>query len=409
MKNFAKFLLAASLVWGVFSCKTKMETVVVELPMLRPSSLYLPDSVRRHIPLVDAQREELAEFYLSKARDTLAHNLPKAIFYTKRAISLDPTLDSYQYLADLLEKEGNYAELKKLYALLFHEPANATAIQPDNRFIFGKPDKEIFYNFMVAEILTNDFIYGQSLYLADHLNYPLADFKSQVLADKRLQLDRGSRAFKNLMLYFMTEEEIKAYTGSETNFRNFIASISDTVRTFELDEKAAQTFDYANMEYQEEMDISQFYVHYLEEKQKNPDGWYTFDIKHLVRLEEGLHAVIYAIDTSETAAPADMRHIYHRLVTYKNNGQIISSQVVANQSGEDLSLLQFNKNKFVVADYKRTWKNPYVKSAFDNILVKTEKMGERSFVITPRGEIVQEAVLAAAAPDSAQTKTAPAN
>jgi len=137
----------------------------------------------------------------------------------------------------------------------------------------------------------------------------------------------------------------------------------------------------------DDMLISEYFIHYLQEKRQDSNWRKPFNFNHRIKINDSVIAVIYAIDSSETACPKDMRCIYNRLVTYNTNGKIISSDIVTTQSGDELTTLHFNHNKYTVTHYKRYWEKPYVKGDFDNYLVKTEEFGDVDFEITPAGDI----------------------
>jgi glutaredoxin-related protein len=383
-----------------FTYKPKPETVLVEVESIRPISIYDAKTVYWYAKNHKNENAEIAESYLNKARLLEAVNLQKAIYNVKRAITLYPDAEHYKFLASLLNKAGQYNELVELYPLLASKWNFETENGNEEVYIFGAPDEDTFYEYLAASFLDDKVLEGYILDGAEEQGFSKSSLKKRFLADSRINLVPETEAYKNVMLQFMTEEEIAEYTKSEANFRNFLASIKDTTAVFTIDEKSVQAFDYRNQEEDDDYDgtagISDFYIHYLEEKQQHPDKWYDFNVNRKIQINDSVQAILYAIDTSETACPADMRHIYHRLVAYTKKGGIIQSKIVALQSGEALSTLHFSGISFTVTDHRRTWKKPYKKADFDNYVTKTESLDSKHYVITGDGQIREQEATASA-------------
>lgn len=103
-------------------------------------------------------------------------------------------------------------------------------------------------------------------------------------------------------------------------------------------------------------------------------------------------AVVYAIDSSETACPIDMRHLYHRLVTYDSVGNILDNKIVAFQAGEALQTAVINRNNIETTRYKRIWRKPYKKFDFDNFLECSEMIDIKRYHINPDGHIEENPI-----------------
>jgi tetratricopeptide (TPR) repeat protein len=376
------------------SCTRKAETVVVELPTLPVSSIYNEDSVYTYINNHYEKNIAVAEAYYDKALKLKEENPAKAIYYFKRAITLYPTIESYKEAGALLIKEGNYEEASKLYSFIVlpHHYYNQEN-EWTSKFVFEQPDLDTYYQYFFSSVVNNRPA-PYSIYQAKEAGIDMEKFKSRILSDDRLKLDTSSLDYKNMMMQFWTEEEIEAFKNSEANFKLFLSTIMDTAGVFEITKKGVQKFNYSSYngmnEYFEEPgtpNIQDMYVYYLKEKQDDPKGWYHFNCEHLINLSDSVKVVIYAIDTSATGCPIDMRHIYHRLVTYGVSGKIIDSKIVAYQAGEALATLKFVKDKFTISEFRRSWRNPYDQNDFDNDLLKTEATGEELFYINPQGKI----------------------
>ena len=385
MKLLCQLFLTCSLPVLLLSCAQEPVTVIKTVPSLRASSIYKRDSVhlykRQHLNFY----EDMAISYLAKAKEAAPVNLLKAIYYTKRAITVYPEKEYYLYLASLLRHTEQAEELSAIYRLLVFSYNTSPG---KNEYLFGKPDEHLLYEYMAFELAHDkDYMAGEILYHARNLGFSMEDFKKRLLTDKHLNLRPESDRYKNLMLLLLSDEQLEAYKNSPANFRNFLASMPDSSQVFEIDEQEVKRFDYQTDDWYDEMDFSYLIKEYLPETKETPNKWINFQPKHRVRLNDSIHAVLYAVDTSATACPADMRHIYHRLATYGKKGHLIQSQVVAVQSGEQLSLLSFAGQVFTVTDFSRTWKHPYQKENFDNYVVSKERTGERSYEIRGDGKI----------------------
>ncbi|MCW3085375.1 MAG: hypothetical protein JWP12_2741 [Bacteroidetes bacterium] len=389
MKNL---LYICILFIAVSGCKTKTETEYKEVTAIRASDLYRNDSVYQYVQRNKNNYADLANEYLKKSKTAEENNLAMAVYFAKRAVTLNPTMENYKALAAMLEKAKNYDELGELYYLVTSKyyPDGA-----DGFYIFGQPDEDLYREMMVCELLGRGAIDPETVYNAKELKLNLSKLKETVFADKRLKIDMTTPDAKNMLLQFLSDEELQAYNKLPSTFKDFLASIKDVAPVFEIDKKAVHEFDYADfngMNDEEGYDsptTSYVYQNFLKEKRDKPDEWFHYNFNHLLNVNDSVIGVIYAIDSSETACPVEMRHIYHRLVTYNKKANIISSQIVAIQSGEQLTTASFNFNKFTVTESKRSWKHPYEKTDFDNYITGTEKVKETSYEIQPNGKIIQ--------------------
>ncbi len=385
MKLTVKITLALGLAGLLAGCAQEPVTVVKTVPALRPSSIYNIDSVYWYQQYHGDFHEAMAASYLAKAREAEQSNIRKSIYFTKRAITVQPHRAHYLYLIELLRKAELEEELDKVYSLLIYPKHDNKTQLP--QYLLAKPGEDLVYEYLVFT-LSGERMYDtvELIWHARSLGYSLKDLKERLIADARFTIPASSDRYKNLMLYFMSEKELDAYQKSPENFRNFLASIKDTATTFSIDEQEAAAFRYLPDDWYE-TDFTTFFSAFLAEKQDDPNDWHNFQAKHRLRISDQVQAVVYAIDTSEPGSPEAMRHIYHRLVTYDRHGNIIASQVVATQDGEALSLMSLRENVITVSDYTRIWKNPYQKDNHDNYVVRKELTGERKFEIRQDGTI----------------------
>ncbi|GAA4295090.1 hypothetical protein GCM10023183_00490 [Nibribacter koreensis] len=370
-----------------------MQTVVKQVPVLRASSIYQADSVYRFKSEHLDFNQEMTLSYLEKATEVEESNLERAIYYVKRAITLQPALDYYKRLAGLLVKADRPEELLQLYQLILQKHTFSLARHGNiTEFLFEKPDEATAYEYLTLVLLKQEYAFGETLSELQELGFSMVNLKERLSKDERLKLIPTSERYKSLMLYFLPEEELASFVRSEDNFQNLLSSIKDSASVFEIDKQEVAAFNYQESEMPEDydgaQDIRNHYGLFLQEKHQQPKEWYAYNFKRKIKINDNVQAVVYAIDSSALASPVNMRHIYYRLVTYTRKGQLIGSEIVATQAGEHLSTASFQHNTFTVTDHTRFWKKPYQKDDFDNFLVKTEKVGERRFEILPDGKIV---------------------
>jgi hypothetical protein len=378
----------------LFACNNKVETITLEVPVLRGSMIYRIDSVRAYMETYKDTNKRIAESYIDKGTKE-KDNPEKSIYYFKRAITLYPTLSNYKLLAQTLNSTHNYSELRDLYSMLanpiYERKANG---QDTTVYIFGRPDEELFYQYTASTVLAQHYLPADNIYIARDLGLDISMIKSKLLADERIIMDTASVEYKDMMLQFLPYEEIQAYTKSPRVFRDFVASIKDTSPVFTIDERSVQQFNYNDfngMNYEDgpQITFGAVYIYYLKEKQEDKERWLKFNFNHAFRVNPSVTGIVYAIDTSEMACPVEMRHLYHHLVTYDNSGNIIDSKIIAFQAGEQMQTVHFNNGKFTITTHKRTWKRPYKKTDFDNDLSNSEKISEVNYEISTDGKFNQ--------------------
>lgn len=403
MKKTSLFIV---LLLALAACEKKVETEYRDVPVLRASSVYRLDSVYYYLKKYKDANKELAESYLKRSREAESNDIAMAVYYCKRAITLYPVMEYYKTLAALVEKTGDYSESHRLYYNLVNKTYIKDDTHPEGEYInvLGEPDEDLYYEFMVSVMRVNGYLYGEIIYEARDKGFDVTKLKDRLFADKRLKIDMTTPDAKNMMLMFLSEDELAAYNKLESTFKEMLSSIKNVSPVFEINKENVSDFNYEDFNGRgdyEEMDAptntSYVFVNYLQEKREKPDGWFSYNYNHVIDINDSVKAVVYAVDSSETACPVEMRHIYHRLVIYNKNAEIISSQIVAMQSGEQLMTMNFNTNKFSVVEYKRTWKNQYDKHDFDNYITGIEKVKESSFVILPDGDIREQESYAAPA------------
>lgn len=385
MKGIISLVLFSVLV----SCENQPATVYLELPVIRVSQIYAHNTVREFLSKDSEDQDKMAAQYEKKARAVSEENPDKAIFFIKRAITVEPTLDRYLFLSGLLDKTRRYKERQHLLTLLTETSSYEKNGQFVSDYVFGPPDEDLYYEYLVTRVAVDGVVYSYYVNTARELGFDVTDLRERLLKDERLRLDPASLAYKNISIQFMSPEELDALKQNPDVFLDMLQTINDTASVFEIGLKENADFRYSHEEEWdgEEMDVSMLYENFLYEKKQDPNAWFTFNLKRKVKLADSLYALVYAIDSSERACPREMRHVYHRLITCDLRGNIIDQAIVAWQSANEIATLSYNKAAFTVTRHQRNWKKPYVKQDFDNFIVSVVKQQSEDFFIDASGNI----------------------
>ncbi len=377
------------------ACSEKIEQVIVEVPAMHASEIYQRNDVKKYMLQYGSEHHDIAVSYKQKSVAVKDKDLKKAVYFLKRSITLEPTYESYLELINLLSADRDYTEASNAYNVLVSEEYYEENGKWVSGYVFGKPDENLISDYIIVNILATNTIDYYILSLAGE-NMDKQKIRARLIADERFEYDTASVVYKNLMVQFWTDEEVEAYKKSQQNLNALFKSVADTSSVFQINQKNVNQFRYDDFnginysDFEEGVNLAGMAVYYLKEKKDDPDKWLQYNINHSFHPYESLKALVYAVDTSVTACPIDMRAIYHRLVIYDANGDIISDKVLACQSGEILQTVSYNKDHFEITEYKRTWKNPYEKNNFDNEITKVEQLAKKTYSITPAGQIVEE-------------------
>lgn len=388
MKHFVSLITFVCLA----ACSTKVITEYSDVVALQASCLYRNDSVIAYLTRYGNTNKDLAASYFAKAEKEEDTNPEKAVYYFKRAASLHPLKETYLRLALLLEQLERKEELNTLYGLLVYPASRRKADNSYEEFyVFGQPDEDLFYESLVATIRAYNYLPSEVLFGAEEKGINRQRIRERMKAEKRLQLDTASLAYKEIMLQFVHYDSLRTYAYKADVFSSFVKSLQDSAHTFEISAENAARFDYdkyrSEMEYfGPQLMLSGVTYYYLKEKQDKENAWLKFTFNRALYFGN-IRAMVYAIDTSVNGSPRAMRHIYHRLVTYNDTGGVIDSKVIAWQAGNSLGTCKVNGRQIYITDYLRSWKNPYKYDEFDNYLVDQRKNGESAYTVDENGRI----------------------
>jgi tetratricopeptide (TPR) repeat protein len=393
-----KFIFCSFIILCVFtSCSETKELVFVEVPALKASEIYSPNEVKKYLNQYENQHHAIATSYKEKAEVAIkAKDLKKAIYFLKRSITLEPTLDTYEKLIRVLSDVQNYAEATDAYKVLVGEAYYEINGAQIHDYIFSLPSENTISDFVILSVLANNKIdYNTLCYLDDSMDKQ--QIRANLIADPRFKYDSSNIEHKNIIIQLWTVNEIEIYKSSLSNLNALFNSVSDTSSVFEVNQKNVNQFNYENFngmnysEFDETIVLKDMVVYYLKEKMDHPNSWLRYNINHAFHPQATLKAIVYAVDTSATACPIEMREIYHRLIIYDSDGKMVSNRVVARQSGEILQTVVFNKDSFEITESKRIWTKPYNNRDFDNEISKIELISKKSYNISSSGKIVEVA------------------
>jgi hypothetical protein len=391
-----KILILFTSLFFCFSCSQKVETMVMEVPAIRASQIYNADTVYAYLQMQEKghgnNHKHMAESYYRKYKKAKEGNITQAEYHLKRTITLNPDPEYYKELGSFYNEAKQYYNMRALYEFLYGAYIDDPENKKERKYIFAEaPDEKLFTEFLVSSILAG-YVEPWALSEAEGAGYNVERVKNRILNDERLKSDTSQAAYKHMLMSLLTPEEVVKKIKEKDYFLSFLNSIKDSSRAFEIDKQKVQQFNYGDFNtFYPGPDMGLYYAYYLKEKQEEPEKWLVYNFTHRFTINDSVVGVIYAIDTSAKACPKDMRHIYHRLVTFDRNAIMIDNKIVAWQSGEQLGTLNARGNRLEITEHKRSWKKPYVKTEYDNYIVKTEATGTNNYIVLPDGKI-QEAV-----------------
>lgn len=390
MKNIIKISLFIFLLFFAF-CKSQPETEDIDIPALRVSSIYNFDSVNNFKIIHKEQFKSLADEYLNKGINQIDINLKKAIWNVKRSITLYPNFESYIKLGELLMTDKQYHEAANLYEFIVFKRSRKQNDEWIENYVFEAPNESLFTEYFIANFLANYFVDFQISYMCEEAGFKLDNIKERFFNDKRIIFDTTSNDYKNMLLCFLSEEELENYAKNPSNFVKFLDDIKSNASQFEINKEQVSNFNYEDFNgrnWNEGLNLVSMQAMFLKEKNDNPNNSVTFNCLNKYYMNDSIIVLHYAVDTSENACPKEMRHVYHVLATYNKVGNVIDYKVVAAQSGEFLSVFSFNNGIINWHEFKRTWKEVYYKFDFNNELLKTDFVKEKGFKINEFGKFM---------------------
>jgi hypothetical protein len=372
------------------SCSNKKTIKYIEVETLSASNIYVADSVYNYQNVYGDKNKDIASAYKKRADEVEKTNIEKSVYFAKRAVTLNPSLENYLFLADKIEKKEDYNELCNLYWLLIYKNIKKLNTN-DYDYLFSKPNEEIVYKTMIAELNSNKRLEPDFSHSIEELGYDKNVFKEKLKNDNKIKMDKKSSEFQLAMLQLCGYDELEQYAKQQDVFKDFLNNIPENKMDISINENDIAEFNYhKDGLYEDDMYIypSALYQYYLPEKQLKPNHWFIFDFISKFYITPTIVALEYAIDTSATACPKEMRHIYRKIATYDTKSvKLIDSKIFAYQAGEESATSTLKGTSYTVTYYKRKFKKKYSKFDFDNELIGSEKIEEKYFSITTEGKI----------------------
>lgn len=291
-------------------------------------------------------------------------DVSKTLYLFKRALSVNPTEARYTKLAEYSMEQKNYRLAFQCYSLL--ENYNS----------------KYKYQKILVSLISSDSNYEMD-YSFSELEQDSTGMLKRLLDDELIKKDT---TILNPLKNF--ETFLKLDSDSVKKFNIFCAAFKDTSSNITVSEKDLLNFRYNTfMGEGPNYSLENPYLYkkfILENKEVK---FFEINFKNNFKINDSVIAVIYKVDTSETACPREFRHIYHRIMTYTKDGKLLGNKILASQSGEQLGSYTINNKVIKVNNYKRVWRNGYQKSNFDNVLIRTEKIDDKKYMIEENGNI----------------------
>jgi tetratricopeptide (TPR) repeat protein len=360
------------------SCGMGGDIAVEKKPeaQLRPSMIYNEDTVRKFVD-IEPVYDSIAAAELKESEKFLPDFPDKAIHQVKRSITYRPTQSAYIRLGELLIDQGRYSEARQAYLVLNN--------------VFPGFDNAIYFRMMCAAVLDPE---NGSLYPFMHeameKGITLADVKQFFEEEPRFDPIRNTEKFQRIIKYQL---EDYGPMGDSLSMESFL----------DMFDKAGESFSGKGYPFiigmDQLTDISGFYTNewYWGCKHFLPDpgiGKWNIRFREYRRLPDpgaGIHAVIYAIDSSAHGARTEMRMVYYRLATYNAKGKVIDDMVIAKHLGEEVCTAEIiSGNELKLSVLTRTWKRPFNHRDMDNEVAGTEPKGTLRVAIQSSGEILVE-------------------
>lgn len=172
MIKYISFFLS-TIILVISGCKPSGEKEIVEIPVLRASSLFNNDSVYTYLHLYEDTHGATSNNYIEKAEAIAESNPQKAIYFYKRSLTMHPSYGIYKKLGALLMKEGMYSEADRVYSFITSKAYTSVPDGIKDDYLFQAPDEDLYYEYMLASTLSTG-------YFDPYYVYQAKDFKFDV-------------------------------------------------------------------------------------------------------------------------------------------------------------------------------------------------------------------------------------
>ncbi len=376
---FLSFILAT----GLYSCKLPSNAPDYALDgvvKMKASNIFRKDSVLAFIYKNGDINKPLADQYIQKAENLKKDDFQKTVYYYKRAITLLPDGKTYLLLGNALMEKGKYDEANEVFETAINlEPAQPVEqyIQMIKNNLFSSVDYSLYF------LLDN----------YHKMNYDIATLQTEVIANEKIKSSLSPLRIKDFIsimnnIWLITPPYDETSGGS---FVDFIKQFEPVALPFVCSKKELQRFVYDNNGDYGEYDPTTDFSRFSENSLFKTKYYCKTDFQYLVKQTNDLLALIQAADTSATGVPRDMRCVYHRLVVYGTDGNLIDDKIIGTQAGETLITYTIHPDLTISREaFVRKWKKPFVRYDIDNELLSTESTPVSQIKVTNEGKIVEE-------------------
>jgi hypothetical protein len=377
----SSYFLVCSTLLLCFGCSPKKEYVAkVKLLTLKEADIY--DSEKVYDVIFDAEEQNI-DSLKNKSRQLFLQGIDafknkkdaaKAVLLFKQSILTFPDAKTYYELGnaklDAHEKDADLNEAEKAY--------NVAA------FLNFKPLSMLYYKqACAANQKQKTGTFEVSNYLSQAFNNGFSD-TSLFYSDKYLRSFVATDQYKNLMADMLIN---KIRNNPEDLFDVYKKSFPINNASFEIPLDKVDMKDY-------KQSISYDFAKFIPEMQSSNFGRdVSHDFIFVAKVQEKSNytAVLY---TSINYYGEGMQPVHTKLVTYDNDGNIISDKLFAGQfSAEKVKTGRIDGDEITLQDYKRIWEQPIDKVPFEeNAVEKYELVSKATFRINEEGKIMEQSV-----------------
>ncbi len=382
--NYFYTLLTCLLLAALPSCKSKV--TATEFPLdkastMKVTNIFYKDSILAFLSVTGDSNAALANDYVKKAENVKDNDFKKAAYYYKRAITLYPIESYYLRYADALYEKGKYNEAFYVYDILL-------TLNPTQ-------SSDVYVRILKNTLLSSK-TYAYYSYLTNFhsQNYDLEIIKTKVENDEQIKTSVSPEELKDFVSAYINiweivlEEDDERRTGA--TFEDYIKEFEPVTLPFGVEKKELQRFVYDNMRiedfdgYDPSMDFSRFKEHELFKAKY----YVKTDFQYLIKQADGFTIVIHAADTSAEAVPGDFRCIFHRLMVYNSNGNLLDSKIIGEHAGANFTTYTVYPDLSIITrNHIRQWKKPFSRYEIDNEILRTEPTTTVTYRVTDTGEI----------------------
>lgn len=378
--NYSRLLLTINFVFllGVLttsSCKKQTSESSSEISFdnavrLRPSNLYHVDSIAQFIATNGTTNQDKALQLYERFKLLRETDKAEAAWTLKMGLTLFPEASWYADLGDVLIEANMFNEAQMAYKVFLKSEV--------------KPTKQQALNMLKATILAdeNDSRYDMSE-RAKNFGANQEELM-QLMADYEIQKRLTPQEIQNFKDYLTSGPGGEMDT-TAADLPKFLTEFEEVSLPFKMTAAEINKHQYSGEEY--DYDPTRDYTKFQYERAQGFEFYPNYDYKYFFKQGPNT-AVIYSADTSATASARINRCLYHRLVIYDANGNILDARAIGVHAGIDLSTYEINRDGGIsIFNFKRVWRTPYNKYEVGNEVTETIPLDTARMMITPGGKI----------------------